>query len=232
MVDTNTRRKSKEKRNSKNKNPPQNKPKVSFTENKLITNKTSKFTNKLEHPKYKEFNELNQPTKDDNFKNFLPFNSDKRILQNSVFQDLIGKILEINNTETSHKNNSSKVLLCQKEGSYSNSINSIKKIRKSVQSLPQIKNKNNKHDILKSKNNINAIYKSASQDFRKHSNIKTDSSNSFIAHQSEDEYKYNSSITDNFKIHLKKPDIFFGFNQVSGSSSSQQITFRVPSKKI
>ena len=244
MKDTNIRRRSKEKISNTIKNLEQNKSNQSFQENSLTTNninnknliKTgneikqvkSKFINRSELSKDKEICD-NKSVKEDNCNKYIQFNSDKKIRQNSVFQDLIVKIIELNNTESS---NNSNVLFIQKEDTVSISNSTLKPKKLNVQSLPQIKNKNT---VSKNKNNVNSISKSGSQsgsqDARKHSNIKSDSSNSFIPHHSENEYKYSSFTNDQLKIHLKKTDNFLGFTQISGNSdSNQQLTFRVPTQ--
>ena len=259
MKDTDSKLKNKDQKT-------QNKLKLNLPENKLIKIKTSKkkllktenenrqikskFYNKLELLRDKEVSDLN---KEGSYKKCFSYNFDKKIIQNSVSQNLITKILEINNTESSLKNDSSKFFLYQKEDNFSTTINTTKLNRisnnhnqkiidykdeskitikknannKTQEKLQHIKNKNSKQDVSKNKNIINTFCKSGTQDFRKFKNIKFDSSSSFFDHLSENDFKYNSTITDNLRSHLKKTDILFGSNKIKGSNSNQQLTFRI-----
>ena len=252
MEDTRFKKESKGKRCNSIKNY-QNKSKLFLPVNVLITNKISskqllktvndgkqirsRFCNKLEFLKNKDFEDLNKSVKVDNYKKYFSLSSDKKLIHNSVSQDFITKILEINNTESSLKKNSSNALFFQKEEGFSNSINSIKpKIKESKEeskisikknenikiqeTIPRIKNKNTNQNISKNKNSTNVLYKSGTVDFRKHSKKNLDSSYSFFANQSENEDKYNSSISSNLRSHLKKADILFGLHQINENGSS------------
>ena len=240
------------------------KKKLSITENKLKANKINKkelikkelkntqiYSNfKLELLKDKEPEDYIKSTKEVNSKKIISFNIDKKNRKSSVTQDLISKILEINNKKSSFINNTPSFFLNQKEETFQNEFNSNKTNRININNFPIenkdeskisfkkngnnriqesnlfTKNKNSKQD----KNNINNIRAVITQDFRKRRNIKLDSSNSHTDHQSDNEHKYNSSIIDNFRGHLKNTDILFGLHQISGSSSNKQLTFRLTSQ--
>ena len=157
MEDT-SRKQSKEKRSNNIKISSKKNSKFCLSENNLIANKInkkklsntgnevrhikSKFVHKLELPKDKEIEDFNKPVKLDNYKKHFLFDSDKNLTCNSVSQDLIVKILKLNNTESFLRNNSLDVLFFQEKDSFSNNINSIKSNRKNI---------NNNSKIIESK---------------------------------------------------------------------------------
>ena len=129
MRDYNPKQNNIEKTKNSNKSSSQNKSKLCHQENKFITHRInrkglveikdaqikSNFCNKIEYPKDKETDDLNKSIKEDNLKKILSFNYDKKSKTNSVSQDLITKILEINKKKYSFGSNTSNFFLYQKE---------------------------------------------------------------------------------------------------------------------
>ena len=273
MEDIKSKQKNKEKENNNTKNSPQDESKFSLPENKLIMNKVnktksetqeiehnhvkSKFSNKINISNYEEIDDLNKSIKEDNFNKYILINNDKKIIQNSESQDFIDKIFEINNKESSFKNDSTNIFLNQREDSFSNDINSIKSNKimannniniikyKEEPKISNKKNENNKiqktlqnlkskiktKEISKNKNSINDISKPGTQVFQKLKNIHFDSAISFSDRQNINENKYNSFITDNFKSHLKKADTPLSLRLINENNNNQQLTFRLLSEK-
>ena len=258
MKGSKSKQKTKEKKNTNNinnKNSSINGTKTSLNENKLKKNEVNKkkvikkenlnsqncdFCNKIESPKNYKNDDLNKYVKVDTHEKYFSYNFDKKKKRNSISQDLIEKILEINNKESSLKYDSSYFFLHQKEEAFSNNINSIINANNNPNFIEYIeeskisnkkngnnkiqKNKNIKQNISKNKNNINLIRGVGTQDF-KYINLRLDSSNSFTDRQSDKKYKYNSSLTDKMRSHVKKTDILFGLHQISGNSSNKQLSF-------
>ena len=121
MEDINSKQKNIEIKSNNFKHSSYNKSKFSLFENKLIKNEVSKkklstkeievkhkskFSNKLVILKDKMADRLNKPEKEKNFKN------KKR---NSVSQDLITKIFEINKEKSTAKSDNSNLVLIKKK---------------------------------------------------------------------------------------------------------------------
>ena len=73
--------------------------------------------------KDKENDDLNKPIREETFKKYCSF-KEKKVRRNSVSQDLVLKILEINNRESFYQNDNSNFFLCKE--AFPNNINSIR----------------------------------------------------------------------------------------------------------